>query len=220
MQRAFGIYPASAAIIKPTTDGGIAITVADGGVVYDNIWGVDHVGKVTVSPATDNAGIPVAQPTNPATGQPMTGVPGYVSELAGLLTGTYSTDPQKNKGTESTVSDGRPWLPLQMENGKHYILAYGVKYKLMVPTFPTAVQLHISIPPEVESGRISFGGKPTGRIHGSVATRRGESDGPFGAPMMNEQEIGSYTFDFKDERKVSISALFDGGDNEILLGMT
>jgi hypothetical protein len=42
MQRVLGIYPASAATVKPTADGGLAIVVAEGGEIYDNKWAVNN----------------------------------------------------------------------------------------------------------------------------------------------------------------------------------
>ena len=56
---------------------------------------VVHPVNETVEVAADGTA------TNPATGKPITSVPGYVSELAGLLTGTQSVDAGKPNPTQT-----------------------------------------------------------------------------------------------------------------------
>ena len=76
--------------------------------IEDLVATVVHPVNETVEVAADGTA------TNPATGKPITSVPGYVSELATLLTGTQSTDAGKPNPTQtdggeiSTVAYRRP----------------------------------------------------------------------------------------------------------------
>ena len=150
---------------------------------------------------------------NPATGQPLNPVPGYVSDLATLLTGKQSVDAGKENPTQSNATGGQETQRLPYINGKHYDLAPG---PYILQGARGEVALHVKAE-KAGSYRVSLAGTLSGEVTGGASMAVGDRSATEPKKNIMDGQLYSYGYvvDLKAGEYLNQFLRIDGGDQDV-----
>lgn len=183
--------------------------------VLDAKFDAGEQSKIGVTVNGEVAAIQNGQAVNPATGQPITTVPGYVSELATLLTGKQSVDAGKANPTQSE-GDKETRQQYALLNGMHIDIAMPSKrtvYELIRPSDGSRAEVAIHVKGVAGTVRVQLAGAKSGSVVG------GASLGGAAGTIM-EGALDSYDKQTSANGTVDVNLRLDGGDQTVLLTLT
>ena len=175
----------------------------------------DTGGATIVHPTEDTVSITAAgEAINPATKQPLTLVPGYVSELATMLTGKQPVDTRK----DPTYADGAAAQKLPFIAGKHYDLNPGEYiFERVSDQDAGNIAIHVKHAGKL---KVSLAGTKSGAVRGGAATALGNrdadknADGKQSNVMDGNLDSYGYTADVTDTLNQFLR-LDAGGDKDV-----
>lgn len=182
--------------------------------VLDAKFGAGEQSKVGVTVNGEVAAIENGKAVNPATGQPITSVPGYVSELATLLTGKQSVDAGKANPTQSE-GDKETRQQYALMNGMHIDLPAPTKrtvYELFRPSDGSRAEVALHVKGASGKVRVELAGATSGAVVGGASLGGAEGTIMEGALDSYRKESNGGDFD--------INLRLDGGDAKVLLVLT
>lgn len=154
---------------------------------------------------------------NPATGQALIIVPGFVSELATLLTGKQSVDAGKENPNYSTGDkEGRSRVLLDDSGEYSYPMpTRRTVYEFVRPAGVAAVAVHFS----GASGkvRVELAGDPGGAVNGGAALAE---DGITIAGTIMEGNLDAYRKEVSVTGRLTANLRLDAGAPTVLLVVT